>query len=264
VKIAFACPALNDEALLRKTVERTLPVLYRLIIVDDGSVDRTGQIAEGLAREHPDKIEVIRHPKTMGVGGAVKSALRLLCAREDVDAVGVITPGHPCDSGLVERFREALESMPEIDVAKDSRSMRGSSLESLAMQLALGFWGLEDPLHGCFLVRADTLRQMDLDAVADGDDFGKTMLAELRRLRATFVLVPSAHQDGETASKSPSRTPFPRTLATVTSMVMRRAASGPDRLGMALLLMSVPTFGATLPLAMLRVKQTSPRVKKLR
>jgi len=70
--------------------------------------------------------------------------------------------------------------------------------------------------------------------------------------------VPSPSHQGAHRSKTP------RTIATVSSMVARRAVQGPDRLGLALLLMSVPTFGTSLPFALLRMKRTSPKVTKLR
>ena len=44
---------------------------------------------------------------------------------------------------------------------------------------------------------------------------------------------------------------------------LRREVTGPDRLGLVLLALSVPTLGATLPLAAVRMQQTSPKVKKL-
>ena len=247
MKIAFACPALNEEQLLRKTVERTLHMMDRMVIIDDGSTDRTGEIADELAREFPDKIHVIHHPKNLGIGGAVKSAFRWLRERDDVDAMGVVASDNQCEPGLVQRFRDW-----------------GNVGVSFVMQFALGFWGMEDPLHGYFLARADVIRQMNLDAVADGYDLENTMMAEFRRLRATFALVASPSHYGEAVSKIVYKTQIPRTIATVSSMVVRRAAAGPDRLGMALLLLSVPTLGATLPLAVLRLRQTSPKVKKLR
>ncbi|MDP3758811.1 MAG: glycosyltransferase, partial [Candidatus Daviesbacteria bacterium] len=43
-----------------------------IIVVDDGSTDKTGQIADRLARENPN-IRVIHHPKNLGYGEALKS-----------------------------------------------------------------------------------------------------------------------------------------------------------------------------------------------
>ncbi len=277
MRIAFACPALNEERLLPKTVERTLHMMDRLVIVDDGSTDRTGEIAEDLAARHPDKIHVIHHPKNRGIGGAVKSAFRLLRERDDVDAIGVIASDNQCEPLLVPRFRDVLENMPEVDVVKGSRFLHPESLHeiprfrywgnrgvSLMMKLALGYWGMSDVLHGYFLSRAEVIRRMDLDAVADGYDLENTMMVEFRRLRASFALVPSPSHYGEAISKIVYRTQIPRTLGTFGRIVANRAVHGPDRLGLALLLASVPTAGATLPLALLRMKRMSPKVKRLR
>ena len=276
--IAFACPAFNEESSLRTTVQRTLSMVDHLVIVDDGSTDRTGAVADELAREHLEKVSVIHLPTRRGVGFAVKSAFRALLERGGVDAMGVITADDQWDPSLVDRFREVLETMPEVDVAKGSRFMHHASRSrvpalrrlgdrglSTVLQITLGYWGMDDVLHGYFLARTDVIRQMDLDAVADGPELENTMMAELRRLRATFALVPSPSSQRDAASSGvDTKITLRRTVATVGSMVARRAVRGPDRLGLALLLMSVPTLGVTLPAALMRTRITSPRVQKLR
>jgi hypothetical protein len=88
-------------------------------------------------------------------------------------------------------------------------------------------------------------------------------MAEFRRLRATFALIPSPSRYGEEVSKIVMKKQIPRTIKTVSGMVARRALAGPDRLGLALLALSVPTLGATLPFAAARMVKTSPKVKKL-
>jgi|GEM_PF-2744537 len=275
MRIAFVSPALNEEKLLRRTVEANIALMDRLVIVDDGSTDRTGEIADQLAKEHAGKIDVI-HQANTGIGGAVKNGFRLLLERDDIDAMGVLASDDQFDPQLIPRFREILEEMPEVDVAKGSRFMHPESLYqmppfrkwgnrgvSFVMQLALGYWGMSDVLHGYFLARTSVMRQMDFGAVADGYDLENTMMAEFRRLRATFALIPSPSRYGEEVSKIVYKKQIPRTIKTVGGMVARRAVTGPDRLGLALLALSVPTLGATLPLAAARMARTSPRVKKL-
>lgn len=276
MRIAFVSPALNEEALLRRTVEGTIHLMDRLVIVNDGSTDRTGEIADELAREHPGKIHVI-HQENTGIGGAVKNGLKLLLARDDVDAMGVLASDDQFDPALIPRFRAILEQMEEVDVAKGSRFMHPESLDamprfrywgnrgvSFVLQLALGYWGMSDVLHGYFLARRSVMEKMNFDAIADGYDLENTMIGEFRRLRATFALIPSPSRYGEEVSKIVMKKQIPRTIASVSGMVAKRMLQGPDRLGIALLALSVPTLGATLPLAIVRMHQSSPKVKKLR
>lgn len=73
-------PAYNEEANLASTVEKAIPVLkkvaekYELIIVNDGSKDKTGEIAAKLAQKYPF-IKVITHHPNRGYGAAIKSGL---------------------------------------------------------------------------------------------------------------------------------------------------------------------------------------------
>lgn len=74
-------PAYNEEAHVAPLVRDALSVLPRftsdleVIVVDDGSTDRTGEIADGLARED-GRVRVVHHRPNRGYGGAVRSGLR--------------------------------------------------------------------------------------------------------------------------------------------------------------------------------------------
>jgi len=77
-ELSLFLPAYNEEANLEKTVRKAIPVLrkvakrYELIIVNDGSKDRTGEIAEKLAQKYPF-IRVITHSPNQGYGAALRS-----------------------------------------------------------------------------------------------------------------------------------------------------------------------------------------------
>jgi dolichol-phosphate mannosyltransferase len=74
--------AMNEEGNLRPTVESVLSVLtsqpwdYEVLIIDDGSSDRTAQVAEELAASDP-RIVVHRHPRNLGLDRAYMKGIEL-------------------------------------------------------------------------------------------------------------------------------------------------------------------------------------------
>jgi len=80
MSISLFFPVYNDEKTVRMVAEKALHLLtswdceYEIIIIDDGSPDRAGEIADDLAREHPS-IRVIHHPHNLGYGAAIRSGL---------------------------------------------------------------------------------------------------------------------------------------------------------------------------------------------
>jgi glycosyltransferase involved in cell wall biosynthesis len=78
--LSFFFPALNEEDNVAPIVEEALAVLPRfaddleITVVDDGSSDRTGAIADELATKDP-RVRVIHHGTRRGYGGAVRSGL---------------------------------------------------------------------------------------------------------------------------------------------------------------------------------------------
>jgi glycosyltransferase involved in cell wall biosynthesis len=73
-------PVYNDEATIRSVTEKALRVgdelgvRHEVIIVDDGSPDACGQIADVLAEKH-EAVRVIHHAQNQGYGAAVRSGL---------------------------------------------------------------------------------------------------------------------------------------------------------------------------------------------
>jgi glycosyltransferase involved in cell wall biosynthesis len=77
-QLSVFLPAYNEEKTLAKTVKNVNGVLkkiisdYEIIVVNDGSRDKTGQIADLLSLKNK-KIKVIHHQVNRGYGAAVKS-----------------------------------------------------------------------------------------------------------------------------------------------------------------------------------------------
>jgi len=82
MNLSIFFPAYNEEGNIEKTVRGALKVLrgldsimeFEILIVDDGSTDRTGEIADRLATESPE-VRAIHHSQNRGYGGALKTGL---------------------------------------------------------------------------------------------------------------------------------------------------------------------------------------------
>jgi glycosyltransferase involved in cell wall biosynthesis len=76
--ISVFFPAFNEEKTIKAAVSNAISVIpglfndYEIIIVDDGSTDKTPEICSALAKENRN-IRVVRHPKNLGYGAALKS-----------------------------------------------------------------------------------------------------------------------------------------------------------------------------------------------
>ncbi len=81
LSISVFFPCYNEEANVERTTLAALRTLRRIsndfeiIIVNDGSEDRTGRIAQRLATEHREVRAVHNHPN-LGYGGALKRGFR--------------------------------------------------------------------------------------------------------------------------------------------------------------------------------------------
>ncbi len=75
--LSFAVPCYNSEAYMEKCIESLLPggKDVEILIVDDGSSDRTAEIADAYAAQYPDIIQAIHQPNG-GHGAAVNTGLK--------------------------------------------------------------------------------------------------------------------------------------------------------------------------------------------
>lgn len=82
LSLAISIPAYNEEQTLDSVVRAGLAILQRhttnfeIVIIDDGSTDGTGSIADGLAQEIP-QVRVVHHPQNMGFGPTLRDVFAL-------------------------------------------------------------------------------------------------------------------------------------------------------------------------------------------
>jgi len=81
VSISVFFPCYNEQENVERTTRRVVEVLeglgadYEVIIVNDGSSDRTAEIADRLASEN-NRIKPVHHPANLGYGAALQSGFK--------------------------------------------------------------------------------------------------------------------------------------------------------------------------------------------
>src|SRR3989338_8289366 len=79
-ELSVFLPAYNEETNIEQVALKILSILpeiaeeFELIIVDDGSKDKTGWLAEGLSKKDPH-VHCILHRENRGYGAALRSGL---------------------------------------------------------------------------------------------------------------------------------------------------------------------------------------------
>lgn len=111
-------PAYNEEhalPALAEKIERVMKKMmmtYRIVVVDDGSRDRTSEIAAGLRQEYP--LDVITHRYNRGLGETIRDGLEYIA---DMASPGDIVVRMDCDDThdpayipvMVEKLKEGYE-----------------------------------------------------------------------------------------------------------------------------------------------------------
>lgn len=82
--ISIVIPALNEEKSILEVLEQVIAICeeysfdYEIIVVDDGSTDRTASLAIEFAKNNK-KVRVLRHTKTVGSGEAIYTGIKNSC-----------------------------------------------------------------------------------------------------------------------------------------------------------------------------------------
>lgn len=113
--VSFVLFVYNEEQLLEAAVRRALVALERdfddfeIVLLDDGSKDKTGEVMQRLAAENPARIKFVPNIINMNVGIAIQRGIAA-ATKEFAVYDGVDLPLAPEDT------RELVEQMADCDV----------------------------------------------------------------------------------------------------------------------------------------------------
>lgn len=176
MRITIIIPTYNEVENLPKLVSAlfSLPLDLSVLVVDDGSPDGTGEIADSLAQQHPDKVEVIHRQGKLGLRTAYITGIQHALAK-GADAIGQMDADF---SHNPERLVDMAEMLKNRDVVLGSRYVPGgrvdahwpiwrkwlSAFGNFYARTILGF-SLRDVTTGYRLWQRETLQGMPLERI---------------------------------------------------------------------------------------------------
>jgi glycosyltransferase involved in cell wall biosynthesis len=168
-RLGVAFLAYNEEALIAKTVAEAASSLsavpgldWRVVVVNDGSRDRTGEIADELARRDP-RVLVVHHDGNKGYAVATETALRSTPG----EVVMVVDGDGQHTLADAPAFLAAIDG--GADVVFGWKKERHDPLPRLVLSKGLNLlsrWTLGSPLHdingGCRAFRREVARRIEI------------------------------------------------------------------------------------------------------
>jgi glycosyltransferase involved in cell wall biosynthesis len=198
-RVAVVVPAYDEEALIGDTLRGIPPLVDRILVVDDGSTDRT---AERVREVGDQRVEILTHEQRSGVGAAVLTGYRRALA-EGLDIVVVMNGDNQMDPADLPTLVEPV-ARGELDYAKANRLFTGQAWQlipktrylgnavlSMLTKIASGYWHVADSQSGYTAVSREMLERLDLDRVYTNYGFPNDMLVHLNVWNARVRDIPS-------------------------------------------------------------------------
>ena len=173
--IAVIVPAYNEEELIGKVLKTVPSFIDHIVVVDDGSIDRTGEVVKA-HQEEDSRIIYLRHPRNEGVGRAIVTGYKW--ARDNEIFISVVMAGDAqMDPGDLPKLLDPVVN-GEVDYSKGNRLFTGrawrvipkarylgNAVLSFLTKIASGYWHVADSQSGYGAVNLEVLKTIDLDSI---------------------------------------------------------------------------------------------------
>jgi len=130
--VAVVMPVHNEQSLVEQAIRRVPDYVDTIIVIDDGSTDKTG---EALGRISDARLIKLRHDRNRGVGAATKTGY-LYCLKAPVDLIAVMDGDGQMDGrDLTQLLARALNGA---DYVKGNRFLDTDSIRCMPRLRYLG------------------------------------------------------------------------------------------------------------------------------
>ena len=198
-RIAVVIPAYRVKSHVLEVITAIGPEVWRIFVIDDACPESTGDFVQAHCRDA--RVEILRLPQNLGVGGAVMAGYRAgLEAGADVlvkiDGDGQMDPRLinqfvlPIRQGRADYTKGNRFFSPEMLAGMPVLRLLGNAVLSLVNKISSGYWDIFDPTNGYTAIHARTLALLPLGKISRRYFFESDMLFRLNTLRALVVDIP--------------------------------------------------------------------------
>lgn len=172
-KIAVVIPAFNEEILIQPLLKTIPKFVDFIIVVDDGSRDKTGKVVKKFAARDK-KIILINHSQNQGVGAAIATGYKW-CRDNGVDAAAVMSGDGQIDPMELPNFLNPIIDN-RADYTKANRLLYknafklipknrflGNAFLSFLTKMSSGYWHIADSQAGYTAINKKMLNLIDWD-----------------------------------------------------------------------------------------------------
>ncbi|MBX3211130.1 MAG: glycosyltransferase family 2 protein [Labilithrix sp.] len=235
--VVVVVPAYQEEAHVGRVVATMPGFVDHVVVVDDASVDRTGDVARAAG---DSRVRVVRHPARRGVGAAIATgyAEALGLTTGDADAVAVMAGDgqmapedlarvvEPIVTGEVDYVKGDRFGEPGVRGAMGLPRWIGGQVFSRLTALAVG-QPISDSQCGFTAISRRAITLLDLPGLWPSFGYPNDLLGQLGALGARIAEVPVQPIYGSEISKLRLRH-LPPIFFLIARAAMRRGRRGPS------------------------------------
>ena len=218
--IAVVVPAYNEQKLIGRVIETMPDFVDKIIVIDDGSQDRTVQCVQAYLEDSNtnNRLDLITHTQNQGVGAAIATGYKwcrdqqfdiavVMAGDAQMDPVDLPSLLEPVVTGLTDYSKgnrlftgDAWRQIPKVRYL-------GNSVLSLLTKIASGYWHVADSQSGYTAINLKALRTIDWDQMHRRYGQPNDLLVRLnvRSFRVQDVPVRPVYNIGENSGMRPLR-----------------------------------------------------------
>lgn len=206
-RLAVSIPAYNEELLIQDTLKSIPEFVDDIIIVNDGSQDKTAdKVNEYMKSSNDNRINFIDSKINEGLGATIIKAHEKAIAN-GADIILVMAGDNQMDPNYIPKLVDPIIDN-DYDYTKGNRYVDFDSLRKMPLfrvigntfitflcKFSTGYWSVADPLNGYTAIKSSVFSNLNIRRIGKRYDFELTLFSELYLINSKIkdVFIPARY-----------------------------------------------------------------------